>query len=44
MIIAEVNEGARQYSAITELKNAILDACEKIPSVQLKKVVDCISG
>ena len=33
-------EGGRQYSAISKLKNAILDAWEKIPSVQLQKLVD----
>ena len=29
LIIAKVYEGGRQYSAISELKNAILDAWEK---------------
>ena len=38
LIIAKVYEGGRQYSAISELKNAILDAWGKIPSVQLKLV------
>ena len=33
-------EGGRQYSAISELKNTILDAWEKIHSVQLQKLVD----
>ena len=33
LIVAKVYEGGRQYSAISELKNAILDAWEKIPSV-----------
>ena len=40
LIVAKVYEGVRQYSAISELKNAILDAWEKIPSVQLQKLVD----
>ena len=35
LIVAKVYEGGWQYSAISELKNAILDAWEKIPSVQL---------
>ena len=38
--VAKVYEGSRQYSAISELKNAILDAWEKISAVQLKKLVD----
>ena len=35
LIVAKVYEGGRQYSAISELKNAILDAWEKILLVQL---------
>ena len=42
LIVAKVYEGGRQYSAISELKNAILDAWEKIHSVQLQKIVDSI--
>ena len=33
LIVAKVYEGGRQHSAISELKNAIFDAWEKIPSV-----------
>ena len=33
-------EGGLQYSAISELKNAILDTWGKIPLVQLQKLVD----
>ena len=40
LIVAKVYEGGRQYSAISELKNAIWDAWEKIASVQLQKLVD----
>ena len=29
LIVAKVYEGGRQYSAISELKNTILDACKK---------------
>ena len=40
LIVAKVYEGGRQYSEISELKNAILDTSEKISSFQLQKVVD----
>ena len=40
LIVARVYEGGRQYSAISELKNSILDAWEKIPTIQLQKLVD----
>ena len=40
LIVAKVYKGGRQYSAISELKYTILDAWEKIPSVQLQKLVD----
>ena len=40
LIVTKVYEGGRQYSAISKLKNAILDAWEKIPSVQLQKLID----
>ena len=40
LIVAKVYEGGQQYSAIFELKNAILDGWGKIPSVQLQKLVD----
>ena len=40
LIIAKVYERGRQYSAISGLKNAILDTYKKIPSVQLQKLVD----
>ena len=40
LIVAKVYEGGQQYSTISELKNAILHAWEKIPSVQLQKLVD----
>ena len=40
LIVAKVYEGGQQYSAISELKNAILDSWEKIPSVQLQELVD----
>ena len=40
LIVAKVYEGVRQYSAISELKNAILDAWEKILLVELQKLVD----
>ena len=40
LIVAKVCKRGRQYSAISELKNAILDAWEKILSVQLQKLVD----
>ena len=40
LIVAKVYEEGRQYSTISELKSAILDAWEKIPSVQLQKLVD----
>ena len=40
LIVAKVYERGWQYSAISELKNAILDVWEKIPSVQLQKQVD----
>ena len=39
-IVAKVYEGGRQYSVFSELKNAILDTWEKIPSAQLQKLVD----
>ena len=42
LIAAKVYEGGQQYSAISELKNAILDGWEKIPSVQLQKLVDSV--
>ena len=42
LIVAKVYEGGWQYSAISELKKAILHAWEKIPSVQLQKLVDSI--
>ena len=35
LIVAKVYEGGWQCSAISELKNAILDVWEKMPSVQL---------
>ena len=44
LIVAKVHEGGRQYSAISELKNAILNALEKIPLVQLQKLVDSMSS
>ena len=37
LIVAKVYEGGQQYSAISELKNVILDAWQKIPLVQLQK-------
>ena len=40
LIVAKVYEGGWQYSAISEFKNAILDEWEKIPLVQLQKLVD----
>ena len=40
LIVAKVFDGGRQYSAITEIKNAILDEWEKIPSGQIQKLVD----
>ena len=40
LIVAKVYEGGRQYSAISELKNAILDTWEKITSVQLQKLAE----
>ena len=40
LIVAKVYEGGQWYSIISELKNAILDTWEKIPSVQLQKLVD----
>ena len=40
LIVAKVYEGGRQYSAISKLKNAILDGWRKIPSVQPLKLVD----
>ena len=40
LIVTKVYEGGRQCSTISELKNAILDAWEKISSVQLQKLVD----
>ena len=40
LIIANVYEESRQYSAISELKNVILDAWKNIPSVQFQKLVD----
>ena len=40
LIVAKVYEGSQQYSAISKLKNAILDEWEKIPLVQLQKLVD----
>ena len=40
LIVEKVYEGGRQYSAISELKNAILDTWGKIPSIQLQKLVD----
>ena len=40
LIVAKVYEGGRQYSAISELKNAILDAWGKIPAAQPQKLVD----
>ena len=40
LIIAKAYESGQPHSAISELKNAILDAWEKIPSVQLQKIVD----
>ena len=40
LIVAEVYEDGWQYSAISELKNAILDTWEKIPSVKRQKLVD----
>ena len=44
LIVAKVYKEGRQYSAISELKNAILDAWEKIPSVQLQKLIDNMSS
>ena len=40
LIVAKVYEGGQQYLAISELKNAILDAWEQIPLLQLQKLVD----
>ena len=40
LIVVKVYEGSWQYSAISELKNAISDAWEKIPLVQLHILVD----
>ena len=40
LIVAKVYGGGQQYSAISELKNRLLDAWGKIPSVQLQKLVD----
>ena len=39
LIVANVYERGRPYSAISELKNVILNAWEKISSVQLQKLV-----
>ena len=44
LTVAKVYEGGRQYSAISELKNAILDVWEKIRLVQLQKLVDSMSS
>ena len=41
-IVAKLYEGGRQYSATSELKNAISDTCEKLPSVQLQKLVESV--
>ena len=35
LIVTKVYEGGQQYTAISELKNAILDAWEKLSSVPL---------
>ena len=40
LIVTKVYERGQQYSAISEPKNTILDAWEKILSVQLQKLVD----
>ena len=40
LIVAKVYEAGRPYSAISKLKIANLDAWEKIPLVQLQKLVD----
>ena len=42
LIVAKAYEGDRQYSAISEPKNAILDSQGKIPSVQLQKLINSI--
>ena len=40
LIVAKVYAEDRQYSVISELKIAILDAWGKIPSVQLQKLIN----
>ena len=40
LIVAKVYEGCRLYSAVSELKNAVLDAWEKIPSVKLQELAE----
>ena len=40
LIVVQVYEGGWQYSAISELKNAVLDVWEKLLSVQLQKLAD----
>ena len=42
LIVAKVYEGGRQCTTISKLKNAILDAWQKIPTVQLQKLVDAL--
>ena len=36
LIVAKVYEGGQQYSAISEHKNALLDALKKIPPVNFR--------
>ena len=40
LIVVKGYEGDQLYLAISKLKNTILDACEKIPLIQLQKRVD----
>ena len=44
LIVANVCEGGWQHSAISEIKNAILDVWEKISPVQLQKLADNMSS
>ena len=42
LIVAKVYDGGQQYSAISELKNAVFDRGGGIPQVQLQKLVDAL--
>ena len=44
LIVVKVYEEGQQYSAISEVKNTILDAWGKIPSIQLQKLVHGMSS